>query len=544
MLVACVIASYLWLFPVQTIDFSHSLISAALFISNVYFAATINYLSIDTHLMPLLHTWSLSVEAQCYVVFPLILYAFHQFKKINIAAALIALLALLILLNLVLTAYNADIAFFSPTVRFYQFLAGAVIVYIPTQLNLSRTLMQGFLVTGLIMIVTSFFMITPYTNYPGLHSLLPTVGSMLIIISGRQSPLLLARILSNSPMVFLGTISYSLYLWHWPVIVFYKIAFNPSLNTIDYILLLGLSLLLATASWYFIENRFRKRINQLASQQIITATFATTAVAILIGCAFLFTNGMRDRYSETQLYFAETDFSQKNQPAKTTDSCMVYKNWLDSFTIENCVHVDKNKTNILLLGDSHAEHFRRALEDHSDNFSVSVAVVSGCRPTLPATGRKTCATMMQRFYHELITDYKFDVAIVSARWNPESIARMPDAIKLLKQNIDNVVILGPGINYVQSLPILLARQDKTANTFASESKFVRYDHIKALDQQFRSIAADNSVNYVSLLELTCPNSQCQTLTQAGLPMHWDYGHLTYAGARELIEAFEQRLIKE
>ena len=544
MLMTCVIASYLWLFPAQSIDFAQSLITAVLFVSNMYFAASINYLSIDTHLTPLLHTWSLSVEAQCYVVFPLLLYVLSQYKKINVATTLTAMLALLFVLNLVLTAYNADIAFFSPTVRFYQFLSGAVIAYIPTRINFSKTLMHWGLITGLAMIVTSFFIITPNTNYPGLHSLLPTLGSMLVVFSGRQPQLQFAQLLTNKPMVFIGTISYSLYLWHWPVIVFYKIVFNPSLAVIDYFFLLGLSFLLATVSWYLIENRFRIKAGLFARNDMIIATVITTLTAIAVSGIFLFTNGMRDRYNHQQLYFAETDFSQISRPGKITDGCMIYKNWIESFTNENCVHINTGKINILLLGDSHAEHFRRALEDHSDKFSVSVAVVSGCRPTFPGTGRKTCMTMMQRFYKELINDNKFDVAIVSARWNKTAIERMPDAIKLLKENIKNVVILGPGINYVQSLPILLARHGAALSAFNSNSKLLTYEQTKAVDQRLKSIAVGSGVNYVSLLELTCPNSQCRTLTKAGIPMQWDYGHLTYAGASELIEKFEPLLISQ
>ena len=408
MLAACAIAGYLWLFPLQMVEFAKSLFSAVFYVSNIYFASTINYLTVDTHLLALLHTWSLSAEAQCYLVFPLILFFIVRHIKIRAGLALFLLAVVLFGLNILLTAYNSDVAFFSPSVRLYQFLAGAVLVFVPDRIHDSRNLMRLCLSAGLLVVALSFFIINPLTVYPGIYSLLPTLGSMLIILSGQQHRLRLANLLTNAPMVFLGAISYSLYLWHWPVIVFYKTAINPLPQLLDYALLVGLSLCLATLSWYFIENRLRKIAGVLSTKDIYRISVIASAVLISVSVLFLETNGLHHRFSERQLYLAQTDFSQDNLGQRTTDACMVYKNWTESFTRENCVHLSDQKSNILLLGDSHAEHFRRALEDHGDNISLSVATVSGCRPTYPGSGRKTCQTMMRRFYQDLIKNNRFD----------------------------------------------------------------------------------------------------------------------------------------
>lgn len=150
---------------------------------------------------------------------------------------------------------------------------------------------------------------------------------------------------------------------------------------------------------------------------------------------------------------------------------------------------------------------------------------------------------MQRFYQELIRDYNFDVALISARWSNESIALMPGALTTLKADINNVIVLGPGLTYTQSLPLLLARYGTSLQQLTSREKYVLYDQAKAIDRRFKNIAEDNGADYVSLVDLICPNARCQTMTKTGVPMQWDYGHLTYDGASELIKKFEPYLIQ-
>ena len=521
---------YLFLFPKESIDFSYSLISAVFYVSNIYFSANLNYLTVDTHLLPLLHTWSLSAEAQCYLVFPFIFYSAVKQKIVGTGTFLFVLLIVMFATNIFLTQHNPDIAFFSPTVRFYQFLSGAIIVFLPIDLTSNRKQMIGCFVIGLMLISISFFIINRFSEYPGILSLLPTIGSMLIIASGVQH-----QLLTNKLLVYIGTISYSLYLWHWPIIVFYKILISPYLTSIDYLWIISISLIMSILSWHFIENRFKQITANNSAIKVIILSALFSLALIFINSIFIFSDGLRHRYSEQELYFAETDFSQNSKEMRITDSCIIYKNRIESFTPEKCIHTNPDKINVLLLGDSHAEHFRRALEDYSDKVSVSVATISACRPTLPGLGRKTCTKMLDRVYTQLIKEYPFDMVIVSARWSDKTIESMPNAINALKDNIERVIVLGPIITYASSLPNLLARYSSNLDKAVSLKKIRLYDQAAVIDTKFEDIVKDNGAEYISLLKLICPNSQCQVVTKTGKPIQWDYGHLTYDGATEIVE---------
>ena len=534
MLTACLVASYFWLFPKQSLDFSHSLISALVYLSNVYFSAHINYLTPDTHLLPLLHTWSLSAEAQCYLIFPFVLMCVIKQQRVSPLIAFTALFLLLFGLNLSLTAYNPDIAFFSPSVRFYQFLGGAVLVFLPSHLTISKRLIPLCFISGLLLISIAFIFINRFDVYPGLLSIVPTFGAMLVIFSGANGSNTLSRVLTNAPMQWMGAISYSLYLWHWPVIVFYKIVMGPILSFADSVVVLTISILLACASWYCLENGFRNKINSLSSKSITTAAVIATLSLISFGGVFHFTQGLPDRYSAEQLYFAQTDFSQSTLPPRPTDGCMVYKNRIDAYSEDKCITVEKNKINVLLIGDSHAEHFRRALEDLSDRIRLSVATVSACRPTWPGSGRKTCIDMMDKVYRDFIVKNNFDVVFISARWSMQDINKMQPALLQLKQQVKRIIVIGPVILYAQSLPSLLARYGMQSDGVLWTEKFSHYDKVKLIDLELSQIALDNGVEYISILEMICPDGKCRVLTESNQPVQWDYGHLTYAGASELV----------
>ena len=535
MLLVCSICAYLFLFPKETVNYSHSLLSAISYLSNIYFSAHINYLTPDTHLLPLLHTWSLSAEAQCYLVYPLVFNFIVKSRFLKPITIIIALWVVMFLLNLVLTNYNQDIAFFSPIVRFQQFLTGALLVFLPDRYTKNKPLSHGSLLLGTILVVIGFTEINLLSHYPGSLSLLPTFGAALIIFSGIANPLTLAWPISNKPMVFLGTISYSLYLWHWPTIVFYKIAISPVLSSYDYILIILTSLLLAWCSWQIAEKRLKLELRKKSTKTIFTTAITASAFLFATSMFSIISDGLKHRFTAQQIYFAETDFSQKHEKPSITDSCMVYKNWIESFSEEKCIHIDPGKTNVLLLGDSHAEHFRRALESFDTEVSVSTATVSACRPTLPTLGRKTCVEMMDRVYSNLIQNYDFDIVFISARWSNKVIQHMPDSIQLLKGNIERVIVVGPIISYAYSLPKLMARYGTKLEKATSIKKIRYYDSTAEIDSKLQKIARDNGAEYISLLDLICPGSVCQTVTGKGTPLQWDYGHLTYDGAVELIQ---------
>ncbi len=220
--------------PSELNDLAQSLIAAALSASNLYFAAHSNYFDINATSRPALQTWSLGVEEQFYIVFPLLLWLLYRRAPRHLAPILAGLAALSIALSVAGALYFPTVAFFMPYTRAYELLIG-VLLALPLLPRTASSLLRNLLAAlGLAFVLIAITRFSSAIPFPGYAALLPCIGSALLIYSGLPrgqghpgqahadpSPVTLtARLLALPPLVFAGLISYSLYLWHWPLIVF------------------------------------------------------------------------------------------------------------------------------------------------------------------------------------------------------------------------------------------------------------------------------------------------------------------------------------
>ena len=263
-------------------------IGAMLFVGNVVIALTTgNYFDAPAEENPLLHTWSLSVEEQFYFIFPAILLAAWSVKKLrsspHAAAIIVALVssASFVFASLgsrgysyLLGEYAWVAGFYSPFTRIWEFGAGALIALVGAKITHSSKLASTFGVMGALMLIASFFLISSVTPFPGPWTLLPVAGTVLLLIAGTKTNST-SSLLSTTPFVKVGDWSYSLYLWHWPLIVF-AIVIWPG-NWVAPLAAAIVSFLPALISYYTVEQRYRfVRIRS-------GVRFAITTIAVPVG---------------------------------------------------------------------------------------------------------------------------------------------------------------------------------------------------------------------------------------------------------------------
>ena len=255
------IISFIFLTRSELVSYFKSVIATLLFFSNLYFYKTSPYFRSESDLEPLLHTWSLSIEEQFYIIFPLTLLLFHKFFKRYIFLMLaFGFVASLFICQFLALKTGGTLNFYFTFSRAWELALGAICAHILIYKNLSySTLIKNLLSTiGIILIVFSIFFFSRQTVFPSFYTLVPTVGTSLIILFADKDTFI-NKILSIKFLVSIGLISYSLYLWHQPLLAFGRIFFDEFSNLIKLSLIL-ISLILSYLTFLFIETPFRKNI--------------------------------------------------------------------------------------------------------------------------------------------------------------------------------------------------------------------------------------------------------------------------------------------
>ena len=297
MLLATSVLAYLYLLPIELKEFSDSMIAAVTYVSNIFFALTTGYFDAPAETKPLLHTWSLSVEEQFYIVCPLFMLACYRFcpRRLN---ALVAIGALLSFAAAVL-AYtrNPTFAFFLTPFRAWELLLGALLGIRFFPVATSSDLKSVIGGAGLALVLFAVFGFSRDTPLP-LATATACIGTALIIHSSENGISVVGRLLSWRPAVFIGLISYSLYLWHWPIMVFQRsdgFLFAQT-SVASKLGLIAVSIGVAYLSWKFVELPFRIRTKTISVRLALGGALASMAVVGALGAAALALGGAPYRF--------------------------------------------------------------------------------------------------------------------------------------------------------------------------------------------------------------------------------------------------------
>ena len=292
---ACIPFSWLWMLPSEVVDFSQSLIAVNLFSSNVLFWIESGYFSPSSDLKPLLHTWSLAVEEQYYLFYPVLLMLLYRYRRGSIAYFILALsVGSILLAEWASMRYPAAGFYLLPT-RAWELGAGAIVALAGDRTAVSRKLCEIASLLGIGAVLFSIFAFDETTRFPGFWALFPVLGTALVILFAGPVTIV-GRVLSSRVLVGVGMISYSLYLWHQPVFAFARLRFLGELHEGTYLALCALCIALASATWVLIEKPFRSRIRISAGPALSSAALAVLMLSAF-GVAGNMTGGLPKRPS-------------------------------------------------------------------------------------------------------------------------------------------------------------------------------------------------------------------------------------------------------
>ena len=423
MSLTCFVFGYFYISPSDMQDLSKSLIRTFLFISNIYFYKHSGYFDLAAELKPLIHTWSLSIEEQYYIFFPAILMLLHRHVGKKYIAPIIAFVMVCgLMLSQYMLASDQLGSYYLIQSRGWELLLGAVIAvqlsHRPEVLHFKKKIFAELAsILGLFSIFFSAIYFNKQTLFPGLAALVPTLGAALVIIYANEGTLV-ANLLGRKPFVFVGLISYSLYLWHQPILSFARItiAAEPSAHTV--ILLVAAAFIMAYISWRFVESPFRDygRVKKKVFKMLVLTGLIVVVVLGNWGAV----NGLKSRFNT--LYSNHPQLLGAEKPI----NCRLQSHSNKS-DYDLCVFGDESSsTTIALWGDSHAAMLISALDEKFKvNHIKGVRVLAkGCDP-IPGIQeedflyvlqkkRSECASKYASIYSYL--DKNVKGTIVSIRW--------------------------------------------------------------------------------------------------------------------------------
>lgn len=527
------------LLPSETDEFARSIISTVLFSSNIFFYNTTNYFDGGVT-RPLLHTWSLAVEEQFYIVFPVLLWAALKAGSTTFRMSIIVALFSSLALCVWITPTNSSFAFYLPPTRAWELLAGSLMSLRIVPRPKTRWLKDAMSIVGLAALAYSFVAFDEGMPFPGYIAALPVLGTALIIASGQDSLALGGKILSWRPLVFVGLCSYSIYLWHWPLIVFVKLVPDVvvSQGRLFGLTILALSISAGYVSWRFVERPFRSK--QTFSAVSVYSLFAVTASTLVImSLTAISMNGWSTRYSsEAQKTAAFLHYN--DTPSFRRGTCFITQNNYESYNPGLCMKRVAGRKNFLLVGDSHGAHLWFGL---SRNVPANImqATASGCRP-LYENGKSTsaCERLFRHVYQEALVSRPVDALLIAGRWQMEDLPKLETTLKWAKSQPFPVVIFGPVPEYDQALPRLIAFAHERSRPNLAQAHLIRAR--RKVDGEVRALVERYDLPYVSLIDAMCSDGVCKTeVNQA--PMQFDYGHLTAQGSDWVIAKVNVQLTK-
>jgi peptidoglycan/LPS O-acetylase OafA/YrhL len=434
-MVVCIPFAWFWLLPSDMNDFSQSLVAVSVFASNILFWRESGYFDAEAEFKPLLHMWSLAVEEQFYVLFPLFLMLFWKLGKrwIFVTLGLVFSASLAVAEWGVLNHSTA--AFYLLPTRGWELLIGAFAAFYLSQANRKEfgkglSDFGGWL--GVALILYAVFAYSKATPFPGFYALVPAIGALLFILFATQQSTV-ARFVGNKVFVGIGLISYSAYLWHQPLFAFVRHRNLLAPNQFVFSILSILALILAYFSWRFIEAPFRKK-SLVSRRSIFLYSLVGSFLFIFVGFFGHLTDGKF--YGRINSSISDLDLRAKVNYGLSIDCEGDYN------VSSNCVTSENPE--VMLWGDSYAMHLAKGFVVSNPSIRLVQKTVSGCGPFLGIAPNSP----------------KY-----ARSWAEKCIAINDQVYEYLKktQSIKYVVLSSPFRQFVSSDATVLTRDGKLVN---------------------------------------------------------------------------------
>jgi peptidoglycan/LPS O-acetylase OafA/YrhL len=520
-----------WLFlPDDMARLGKQMLSSAVFVSNFYFWFQAGYFSPDAHKLPLLHLWSLGVEEQFYIAWPLALLLLSK-KPIWAFRAILVFASLSFMLNLALTTQH-DADFYSPATRAWELMLGAGVAWcVRNRRELSLPFPELARSLGLLAILSAVMIFNGQSAYPGWLALLPTLGASVLLLSPGNG--LTARLLSSKSMVYVGRISYPLYLWHWPVLVFSEAFKFAPLTDLERGLVIVASFLLASLTYEFVE----KPIRSSRSAGVVGPLCAGMMTAAFAGAVIIGTGGFESRFPPEILAIAKG----QGVPSEWRLHECFLELPKDTGFAQGCM--EDRRPLLLLWGDSTASALMPGLRDRQreQQFGLAEYTTSSCPPRLDVDvpGKPGCRHI-NRTVLAIIAQARPDVVLLENRGDLSSEDELPGLrntiLALRELSVPRIVVLGPPPVWKRSLPGEAVSFFINHHTIMPE-RSSSWVYQKWDDTIMRPFVTNLGAVYLSTWQALCDSQGCLTrLSNApGDLVVWDTHHLTARGSIFLLD---------
>ena len=569
---ACLPFAWLWLTPTDLKDFGQSLVAVSTFSSNTLFWLESGYFDTAAELKPLLHTWSLAVEEQYYILFPIFLMLTW---RLGIKWVLV-LLSVVFLLSLGVAQWSAykypSAAFFLLPTRGWELLIGVFAAfYLKYNPHLkSHTLNQTLSLFGFGMIVYAIIAFDETTPFPSLYALIPTIGTGLLILCAVPKTYV-HKLLSLRFFVEIGLISYSAYLWHQPLLAFARLRLLGEVSELTLIALCLISLVLAWFSWKFVEAPFRNK-KTFTRNKIFFLSMACIIIFSSLGLSMHLKNGYWDRVN-----FTEELASSFERPSSENCFNTPFNHSADQW---GCIlGRGEGEINFILFGDSHSLSLKTLIDEKAKQKGIKVFYTgsSGCLPFLGIHPKRNdqyennCNLLNKRVF-ELAKSSDVDGIILSARWSyytygdydfsgAQLVSDMPQGPFNLQHSIDTFTGgLGVTIDSFNSIgvPIHLITQPPhqkyppQSAYFSSVKGFGSIESFSVKRVDFDMLNEipinafyeyENNINIYNITDLFCDEFVC-LIGDKDRSFYYDDDHLGINGAMKLEEIIEEILLKK
>jgi peptidoglycan/LPS O-acetylase OafA/YrhL len=538
-LVACAVYGWFRLFPVDYEDLTRYIAGGAGFVSNFLLAGDTGYFAQGAELKPLTHLWSLAIEEQFYLVWPVLILLVGRFAKGRwILPALAVLTVASFVYGLILTSTDPTLAYYSPLSRGWELGVGGLVAALHQRGIFARhgRLAQVSTAAALVAILAGSLLIQS-SQFPGWQALIPVIATAAIVWFG-EGTWVGRHLLGLRPVVFIGLISYPLYLWHWVILAFLRIE-RPTPPGVLILAGLALSVVLAAATYYLVERPLRRPPLRL------TAILTVAAMAVVLVFSLAATTF---KLSGVQLTATQEALSQTYdpRPAYRFGEC-----FLDSATqgpgdfAPECDPADEET--VLIWGDSLGAQLYPGLAPLADELGVGLAqrTATSCPAAIDDRyGDRGNCDELNAATRALIEQIRPRVVILDGRWpddGDEVRQQLDDVVAFLRENgAERVVILGPAPDWQPSLQNILLRSlhpgDDVPRTATPPQE--TWDATQQRDDLLRSIAARVDADYLSLVGVLCDQDECRIRITDEIPAGLvtpDHDHLTAEASRYVFE---------
>lgn len=561
------IAATVMLLPGDFRSFSQSIVAATVFGANLLFWKTSGYFDGPAEMKPLLHTWSLSVEEQFYIAFPVILLVLVRYASRHVRLVFVIAMLLSFAACLIAVQRHQEAAFYLPMFRAWELLLGALLAINAIPHPATHLQRHALSLTGLALIAYSVFALSADSTFPGANALYPSLGAAFIIYAGSGGHRsFVGAMLGWRPIVLIGLISYSLYLWHWPLIVFAKYYAIRELNLAEKLALLAISLVLAVLSWRYIERPFRGKSGLMPKPRLFAASAVVMTAAIAIGLSGHFSNGFPQRLPQGIVKIAGVA-SQPDPYRKNCQNLSVAK--IERGEICTLGNTSNAAPDFLLWGDSHALALAPAFSNIAEQKSRAGWFVgkNACPPLLGVERYDSHHKCVP--YNEAVTRFiqqhkEIRTVILAGRWglhangprygresgkpaiiSPQGMSGnraalqqgLESTLQFLTQRDIKVIFITDVPEIGWGVPSALGRAAWFGHEAPTGPILAAYQvRQQPVNEILHALSANYPLRVVDVMPLFCPADRCR-VEEGGMPLYRDDDHLSVQGARMASKLF-------